>query len=293
MTLASIDSLCPACEGSSRLATSHRLNGHHQVVQCSHCRLEFLVPFIRGGMSSGSSSSAVTSPSYIEMMTRDYERLKDRIHQRAMSRLDLYSRLLGGRKPHRILDIGCGPGWLVKAYNEAGVQASGMEILPELIVVARSLGTDVNQGDICEIPDDAEPIYDVITCSQALEHILTPRLAVRNMARLLRPGAILHVDVPNADSWGSRVRRILLLRTRWGAIDIPHHQVGYHRRSLRTLLQDCGLEDLDILERSTDDATYGQVILPTAFPSVALLKLLRPLGHGYLLIGLARKPYTG
>jgi len=25
MTLASIDSLCPACEGSSRLATSHRL----------------------------------------------------------------------------------------------------------------------------------------------------------------------------------------------------------------------------------------------------------------------------
>ena len=198
MTLASIDSLCPACEGSSRLATSHRLDGHHQVVQCSHCRLDFLVPFIRGGMSSGSSSSAVTSPSYIEMMTRDYERLKDRIHQRAMSRLDLYSRLLGGRKPHRILDIGCGPGWLVKAYNEAGVQASGMEILPELIVVARSLGTDVNQGDICEIPDDAEPIYDVITCSQALEHILTPRLAVRNMARLLRPA--------QSSTWTSRTR---------------------------------------------------------------------------------------
>ncbi len=68
MTLASIDSLCPACEGSSRLATSHRLDGHHQVVQCSHCRLEFLVPFIREGESSGSSSSAVTWRSYIEVI---------------------------------------------------------------------------------------------------------------------------------------------------------------------------------------------------------------------------------
>ena len=67
MTLASIDSICPDCAGSSHLTTSHRLDGHHGVFQCSRCRLEFVAPSIRGGESSG-TSSAVTWRPYIEVM---------------------------------------------------------------------------------------------------------------------------------------------------------------------------------------------------------------------------------
>ena len=46
---------------------------------------------------------------------------------------------------------------------------------------------------------DWEPFlgkYDLVLCEQVLEHVVNPELAVRNLAKLLKPQGILHVSVP-------------------------------------------------------------------------------------------------
>src|SRR5471032_2970627 len=42
--------------------------------------------------------------------------------------------------PHRVLDIGCGEGWLVRALSARGMSVIGIDIVPDLVARAGALG---------------------------------------------------------------------------------------------------------------------------------------------------------
>jgi 2-polyprenyl-3-methyl-5-hydroxy-6-metoxy-1,4-benzoquinol methylase len=42
--------------------------------------------------------------------------------------------------PRRVLDLGCGEGWLARALNSSGIQVTGVDVVPELIAEAARLG---------------------------------------------------------------------------------------------------------------------------------------------------------
>lgn len=44
------------------------------------------------------------------------------------------------RSPHTVLDIGCGEGWLVRALDELGIEAIGVDAVPDLVEKAKSEG---------------------------------------------------------------------------------------------------------------------------------------------------------
>jgi 2-polyprenyl-3-methyl-5-hydroxy-6-metoxy-1,4-benzoquinol methylase len=240
-------------------------------------------------VSELSPHSSVTAPEYIEGMKNQLERARPWVVRLAKNRLRYYERLLE-RRPKRILEIGAGTGWMVKAYQEEGIEAAGVELDPQLIEYAQSqLGLKLIEADINlgELSDAGE--FDVVFSSQTVEHIHTPRKAITNMAKSLRDGGLLHIDVPNANSWGSRVRRIRHGRDNWGAITLPAHQVGYFPESMSRLLSDASFEIIEVSERPTDDHLFGQTILPVALRSRAAIFASRILGHGYLLVAIGKK----
>jgi SAM-dependent methyltransferase len=80
----------------------------------------------------------------------------------------------------RILDVGAG----------------GRRIRSDVVTMdAFSLpGVDI-VGDILAMPiDDAS--YDCVFCTGTLEHVEDPWKAVREIHRVLKPGGIVHIDVP-------------------------------------------------------------------------------------------------
>jgi SAM-dependent methyltransferase len=225
-------------------------------------------------------------------MISQYQSLKGLVRRIAINRLDLYSRYLG-RKPVSILEVGSGTGWMVKAFQDLGVESIGLENDAELASLAREIGADVQIADICRLNLSDFTKHDVVCSSQALEHILFPLQAIANMTGLARPGGLIHLDVPNSASWGARLRRLHPGVGRWGMLEPPHHQIGYYPATLQKLLDHAGLEVLRIMEKPTNDKVFGQAIQPTAFLSKMAMSLSRWLGHGYLLIGLARVPADG
>jgi len=290
MTAASI---CPVC-GGKELTVAGRVAGQ-SVLRCRGCRLELTASALMNSSKSQESadqgSSTVTSAEYREAMITRYDSLRDSIRRLAVSRLELYSEHLG-RKPANILEVGSGTGWMIKAFQELGVQTAGLENDAALVSLARENGANVRLADICRIYPGGFSKFDVVYSSQTLEHILFPRTAIMNMKELARPGGLIHLDVPNSAGWGARLRRLRRGEERWGMLEPPHHQIGYYPVTLRKLLENADLEIVRITERPTNDSVFGQAILPTGFMSRTAMSLSRWLGHGYLLVGLARVPVS-
>ncbi len=95
-----------------------------------------------------------------------------------------------------VLDCGCGPGRLIELLKEhmPGLRFTGLEMDPHLVEAAGSLLTQRGLIDCWIIQGTAEAsglpdsTYDFIIMRLVLEHVPDPLLALRNLARLLKPG---------------------------------------------------------------------------------------------------------
>jgi SAM-dependent methyltransferase len=73
---------------------------------------------------------------------------------RAADRVDL---LLLASVLGPVLDIGCGPGRMVKAALELGLEALGIDVAPAAVEIARESGLPVFQGSVFEpVPQEGE-----------------------------------------------------------------------------------------------------------------------------------------
>ncbi len=115
----------------------------------------------------------------------------------------------GLQSGHKVLDIGCGNGrHTAAAYNRDRVTAVGADRNHEDLIAARDrlefhdrLGAH-GGGTWCLTAADALALpfrgqsYDIVICSEVLEHIPDHRRAVREVVRVLKPGGTLVVSVP-------------------------------------------------------------------------------------------------
>ncbi|POA35916.1 bifunctional 2-polyprenyl-6-hydroxyphenol methylase/3-demethylubiquinol 3-O-methyltransferase UbiG [Pseudomonas sp. GW456-12-1-14-TSB6] len=102
-----------------------------------------------------------------------------------------------GRQPERVLDLGCGEGWLLRALAERGVDALGVDGDPTLIEAAREAGSSPAQvasyEDLVEAKVDIGRDYDLICANFSLLHQdIIPLLAA--MHALLVPGGALVIQ---------------------------------------------------------------------------------------------------
>lgn len=98
-----------------------------------------------------------------------------------------------------LLDIGCGPGWLLKAAAERGVKTCGIDLSPAAIKLAglASPTSTLKVASVNQIPFP-ENSFDYLTCIGVFEHFLDVRKAVREMQRVAKPDARFCIMVPNS-----------------------------------------------------------------------------------------------
>jgi SAM-dependent methyltransferase len=105
----------------------------------------------------------------------------------------------------RILDVGCGSGWLCEYFARFGYRVTGIDISPDLVEMARERLGKVPYGlDHKEILNyrilvhdvEAEPLeetFDAIICYDALHHFEDERAVLKNVAAMLDYGGQLFV----------------------------------------------------------------------------------------------------
>ena len=102
-----------------------------------------------------------------------------------------------GRQPERVLDLGCGEGWLLRALTERGIEAVGVDGDATLVEAARAAGSSrvylASYEELAQAKVDIGSDYNVICANFALLHQdIVPLLAAMNA--LLAPGGTLVIQ---------------------------------------------------------------------------------------------------
>lgn len=102
----------------------------------------------------------------------------------------------------RVLDVGCQLGALPVALAELGAAVTGVDVDDALLAGARlRAGCYGARADFARAEAEALPFddntFDVVTFVDVIEHVRDPRAAVRELARVLRPGGTLYLFGPN------------------------------------------------------------------------------------------------
>ena len=161
--------------------------------------------------------------------------------QRALygSRASRVEKAVGGR-PGRVLDVGCGRGFLLDAFRRRGWTVEGTEMSQASSAHAREvLGIPVHVGSLDSLTLPAES-FDAVTLWHVLEHVTGPGDLLVEIHRILRPGGVLLVSVPNFGSPEARASG-----AGWFHLDVPRHLVHFTPETLESLLRNAALEPLE------------------------------------------------
>jgi SAM-dependent methyltransferase len=89
----------------------------------------------------------------------------------------------------RLLDVGCGTGLTLVLAAQRGAIPSGLDVSPGLLAIARERlpDADLQDGDMESLPF-ADTSFDAVTGVNAFQFAGDPRRALRDAARVTRPG---------------------------------------------------------------------------------------------------------
>ena len=164
------------------------------------------------------------------------DRVLSMVHR---SRIRTIERLLGGTGS--VLDVGCGPGVLINQMRARGWRVRGTERSPSAAQQARDVfHLDVGAVDVDDLVAAGET-YDAVILWHVAEHLHAPQETLRGIARLLRPGGVLLIAVPNFGSPEARIGR-----AGWFHLDVPRHLVHFTPSTLPAMLEATGFKPVKV-----------------------------------------------
>lgn len=138
----------------------------------------------------------------------------------------------------RVLDIGCGDGRHIAVAASRGCRAVGLDYDVGELRRARervASGVEFVAADASRLPFRTAA-FDAVICTETLEHLPDDRGAVREIARVLRPGGLLLGAVP------SHFTELVYWTLSRGYHDTPGGHVRIYRpQALASMLERSGL----------------------------------------------------
>lgn len=162
-----------------------------------------------------------------------WDRMMAGIHRRVVGHLR--ARVGEGR----VLDVGCGFGFLLRDLGEAGFGVEGIDISPTALGHCREvLRLPVREGTLEEV-DLEDASFDAVTALYIIEHVPDPLAFLREVRRVLRPGGLLLLRWPHTAPITALLRPFgidLHLH------DLPSHLSDFSPATMRFALERAGFQ---------------------------------------------------
>jgi 2-polyprenyl-3-methyl-5-hydroxy-6-metoxy-1,4-benzoquinol methylase len=217
---------------------------------------------------------------------RDPKNLNEWSIRRGKAIVDLVNGLVDGRP--KILDFGCGTGWLAERLAEFG-DVTGVDLAERVILDAQARAPHIKflAGDFFQLPLPRAH-YDIVVSQEVVAHVPNQAAYIDRAAELLKPGGYFVITTPN---------KFVMQRGDWPIQPPEHIEQWLSMGELKALLK----PRFKILRTSTITPIGNRGVLrvinsPRLNSAVALVssrerlaKLKERAGYGYNLIAAAQK----
>lgn len=230
-----------ACPGCHSAAFTLVTLGSHQLKKCSNCHLVYAPAYVdpeeiyvEGYFSGevGNFGLDTRHPEFDEFL--DYV---------AVRRMDILEKAVP--HPGRILDVGCGPGHTLAEAKRRGWDAVGVDLVADAVAIAVDrYGLDVRHS-LLETSGLPERSFDVVAATHVLEHQQDGAEFLTSIARWVKPGGHLFIEVPNwssADRWGNK--------DKWYGLRPLEHLGHYGPRTLAGTMKRIGFTPVAVVSPS-------------------------------------------
>lgn len=190
--------ICPCGEDSfQRLTQSDRFGLPLSYVMCSSCGI------IRQQGCLDEASLQHFYQNYFRKLYRSSRVVSDsffrRQYRRSYTHIALFQKHLPVKVIERVLDYGCSAGGYVKAFEDMGFSASGVDYDEEYLAFGKkNYGVDLRFGGLEQVEGET---FDLITLNHVLEHIAAPHFFFEDLKKVQHNNSYVYVGVPGVDSF--------------------------------------------------------------------------------------------
>jgi len=237
--------VCIAC-GADRFGAARSDEENRSLRTCASCGTSETFPKLDPTSLEAQYSEVYYGPDNVKFVPA-VEALVAWITRKRAARIHS---LLGG--VGRILEIGCGRGLLLHQLAQLGHECHGIE--RSALAARRAAQTEgirvyTQPLEECRF---TERYFDAVILWHVLEHLDHPQATLAVISRVLKPGGLLYLEVPNLTSLQSRTTG-----TSWFHLDLKHHLYHFSLDGLQRLLVSSGFQVQRMTTFSLEQGPYG------------------------------------
>jgi SAM-dependent methyltransferase len=154
-------------------------------------------------------------------------------------RLSTFSEILA-KPAGKLLDVGCGGGWLLSYAKERGWEVLGIEPSRSMWERASRRGP-VLLGSFPGVDLSPYAPFDAVHLKLVMEHVADPLEVLHAVSQIVRPGGVVVVQAPNDFNSLQLASKELLKKEPWWVVH-PVHVNYFNFDSLERTLRRCGFE---------------------------------------------------
>lgn len=141
-------------------------------------------------------------------------------------------------KGGKLLDFGAGSGHFGAAMAKVGWKVTSIDLATHVDDQEDTHFSMLGDRVYLDLPDAS---FDVVTLWYVIEHLRNPRLVLKDLKRVLKPGGILLLAQQNFESYQSR-----FFRECWLILDPPRHLYQFSPKNLTHLIEQEGFHSTEV-----------------------------------------------
>jgi len=285
--------MCPICKstqhsviGSPSIDAKAKqvIKKDYKIVQCNNCEFYYVDPLIE---LNDDEWKILYGDEYFGGYTKWHLKRRARDRNQRIGKLQKFV----NHKVENFLDVGCGEGYmLLEAYNK-NWQAVGLDITDNRIKEAKIKDIQFVNSNLLSANFPTNH-FDCIYLDSVVEHVLDPLDHLLELERILKPGGVAYIGIPNEDCLQNDIRKIVYklkgkadIASKIKPFSSPYHVSGFNKSSLKYAITKASLSILELRNFAN-----RAVFLSSKFPSAQFLQNIA-LTFIYFIAMIIRREY--